>query len=54
MARKTTAATDDHPHESAMDYAEHERTFAGFMTFLKWSVISIAALIVILYFLIQP
>jgi hypothetical protein len=53
MARKTTAAaTADHGHESAMDYAEHERTYAGFMIFLKWSVISIAALLVILYFLI--
>ncbi|GLQ56863.1 aa3-type cytochrome c oxidase subunit IV [Devosia nitrariae] len=55
MATKTTAtATAEHPHESAMDYAEHERTFDGFMALLKWSTISIVALTVILYFLIQP
>jgi hypothetical protein len=54
MATKTTAATADHPHESAMDYAEHKRTFDGFMAMLKWSTISIVALMVILYFLIQP
>ena len=54
MATKTTAANADHPHESAMDYDEHKRTFDGFMAFLKWSAIGTVALMVILYFLIQP
>jgi hypothetical protein len=54
MATKTTAAPADHRQETAMDYAEHRRTFDGFMALLKWSTISIVALMVILYFLIQP
>lgn len=48
---------DPHPApvlESAMDYAEHEKTYAGFVTGVKWSVYITAALMVILYFLINP
>jgi hypothetical protein len=40
--------------ESAMDYAEHTKTYNGFIVGVKWSVISIAATLVILYFVIQP
>ena len=40
--------------ESAMDYAEHEKTYSGFVTGVKWSVYSLAAIMIILYFVIQP
>ncbi|WP_084587916.1 aa3-type cytochrome c oxidase subunit IV [Devosia riboflavina] len=40
--------------ESAMDYAEHEKTYNGFIAAVKWSVISLAALLVILFFVVQP
>jgi hypothetical protein len=40
--------------ESAMDYAEHEKTYNGFLVGVKWSVLSIAVLMIILYFVIQP
>lgn len=40
--------------ESAMDYAEHEKTYNGFITGVKWSVLSMAALMIILYFVIKP
>jgi hypothetical protein len=64
MAKTTTETTErdhyherDHGevvHESAMDYAEHEKSYAIFLGVLKWSTISIAVLVVILYFLVQP
>tara|TARA_R110002020_G_scaffold19053_38_gene66239 strand:- start:845 stop:1015 length:171 start_codon:yes stop_codon:yes gene_type:complete len=40
--------------ESPMDYAQHEATYEGFLTVTKWTVIVLAASMVILYFLIQP
>ncbi|SFV26923.1 aa3 type cytochrome c oxidase subunit IV [Devosia crocina] len=40
--------------ESGMDYAEHEKTYNGFLIGVKWSVIGTAALLIILYFVVQP
>lgn len=38
---------DDHkPGE--MDISEQEKTFAGFMTFTKWTVIAIIVLLILL------
>lgn len=31
-----------------MDYGEHERTFKHFVTFVMWSIIHIAAVLVLL------
>lgn len=31
-----TPAADGHPD---MDYAEHERTYAGFLVLVKWGII---------------
>ncbi len=50
----------NHPHdphpapvmESSMDYAQHEATYGGFLALLKFSIISIAILVVGLYFAI--
>lgn len=40
--------------ESAMDYVEHEKTYTGFITGVKWSVYSLAVIMIILFFLIRP
>ena len=40
--------------ESAMDYSEHEKTYTGFITGVKWSVLATAVLMIILYFVVQP
>ena len=37
------AVLDGHPD---MDYAEHERTYAGFVTMTKWGVIFLVLLLV--------
>ncbi|WP_137153118.1 aa3-type cytochrome c oxidase subunit IV [Devosia sp. FKR38] len=40
--------------ESPMDYAQHEATYNGFLTAVKWSILALAASAVVLYFLIKP
>ena len=37
----------DHP---AMDYKEHERTYAGFLVFTKWSCIFLVILLALMAF----
>lgn len=52
MAKKQA---EPHPApvlESAMDYAEHEKTYNGFVRGVKWSIYATAALMIVLYFLI--
>ncbi|MDB5528320.1 MAG: hypothetical protein JWR51_1423 [Devosia sp.] len=39
-------------NESAMDYAEHQRTYDGFVSLVKYGVLSLAILVVGLYFAI--
>ena len=35
------------------DYAEHERTYRGFVGFVKWGIISIVILLILMaYFLV--
>jgi hypothetical protein len=53
MAKKT-AVTEPAIHESANDYAEHEKSYRLFLAVLKWSVISTVVLMVFLYFIIAP
>lgn len=38
--------------ESAMDYAQHQATYDGFVATVKWAVLIMAVSLVILYFLI--
>lgn len=40
------ASHDGHP---AMDYAEHERTYAAFTAFTKWGTIAVASIVVLMY-----
>ena len=40
---------DDVPmNPEYMDYAEHERTFRGFMFVTKWGVVAVAIIVIIL------
>lgn len=52
MAKKTAEPHPAPVMESGMDYAEHEKTYNGFVIGVKWSVYAIAATLVILYFLV--
>ena len=38
--------------ESAMDYAQHQQTYDGFVSLVKYGILSIAILVVGLYFAI--
>lgn len=53
MAHKDIIETTD-PAVNAMDYAAHEQTYSGFLTAAKWTVITMAVLMVLLYFWINP
>jgi hypothetical protein len=39
-------ASHDHATGSAMDYAEHERTYDTFLGLVKWGTIFVVALLV--------
>lgn len=41
-------ANHDHTAESAMDYAEHERTYAMFLGLVKWGSIFVVGLLVVM------
>jgi len=52
MAKKpAAAATQELP--PAMDYAQHEATYAGFITFVKWSIVALAFVALSLYAFIE-
>jgi len=53
MATKT-AVTETETHESPMDFAEHQKSYQLFLSAVKWSIISTAVLLVLLYFIVQP
>lgn len=52
MARKPAAAAVE-TLPPAMDYAQHEGTYAGFLVFLKWTIVSLAFVVLSLYAFIQ-
>jgi hypothetical protein len=48
---------DPHPapvEESFMDYAQHEKTYNGFVQGVKWGTYGVVALLIVLYFVINP
>ena len=52
MAKKPAAAhADELP--PAMDYAMHEATYRGFITFGKWAIVSLALTVLSLYAFIE-
>jgi hypothetical protein len=54
MATNRPAHHSEPVLESAMDYAEHQKTYNGFITGVKWSIYTTAAVMIILYFVVQP
>ena len=54
MAKKTAEPHPPTVAESAMDYAQHEKTYSGFVQAVKWSIYATAVLMIILYFVINP
>ena len=45
------AVNDDVPmNPEYMDYAEHERTYAGFTFVTKWGVVAVAVLLILMAF----
>jgi hypothetical protein len=54
MAKKPAAAAvhaDELP--PAMDYAMHEGTYRGFISFVKWGIVSSALIVLALYAFIE-
>lgn len=52
MAEQQVATFSNKPvtaKQKELDFTEHKRTYDGFMRLSKWSVIAVAALLVILY-----
>jgi hypothetical protein len=47
MAHHDHTSSEGHP---AMDYAEHERTYAGFVNLFKWGTISCVVLLSLMAF----
>jgi Bacterial aa3 type cytochrome c oxidase subunit IV len=46
MAKAAKHEDHGNAHANAMDYSEHERTYAGFLWLTKWSVIFLLALLI--------
>lgn len=53
MAKKPAAAAATHELPPAMDYAQHEATYAGFITFVKWGIVSMVFVVLALYAFIE-
>lgn len=57
MAKKpaaTTAAAASHDElPPAMDYAQHEATYNGFVEFVKWSIVALIFVVLALYAFIE-
>jgi len=53
MAKKPVTAGAELTDIPAMDYAEHERTYKGFVELLKLCILGAAILMVGLYFVVQ-
>lgn len=51
MAKKPAAATHELP--PAMDYNQHEATYAGFITLVKWSIVALVFIVLSLYAFIE-
>ena len=52
MARKPAAAhADELP--PAMDYAQHEATYYGFLNFVKWTIVALVLVALSLYAFIE-
>ena len=56
-AKNSEAHAHLHPplqEESAMDYDQHQATYSRFVSMVKWTVIVLAVVMVLLYFVVRP
>lgn len=53
MAKKPAAAAHAEELPPAMDYAMHEATYTGFITFVKWGIVSSVLIVLSLYAFIE-
>ena len=53
MAKKPAAKAAAEELPPAMDYAQHDATYAGFIQMVKWGIISAAVVILALYAFIE-
>jgi len=53
MAKKPAAAAHVEELPPAMDYAQHEATYRGFLAFVKWGIVNIAFIVLALYAFIE-
>ena len=53
MARKPAAAAHADELPPAMDYTQHEATYFGFLTFVKWSIVALVFVVLSLYAFIE-
>lgn len=56
MAKKPASAPAAHDIEEippAMDYAQHNATYEGFLSMVKWGIISVLIIVVALYLFIE-
>ncbi len=49
----TPAPADNHDDIPAMDYAQHEGTYRGFLTFVKLCIVNLAFVVLSLYAFIE-
>lgn len=47
-------SVDTSEGHSAMDYNEHQRTYAAFLKFTKWSIIALVILLAGMYYFLVP
>jgi hypothetical protein len=53
MAKKPAAKAADEELPPAMDYAQHEATYAGFIKMTKWGIAATAVVLLSLYAFIE-
>jgi len=53
MAKKPAPVVETPAQHPAMDYAQHEATYAGFITFVKWSIVALVFVALSLYAFIE-
>jgi len=48
MAQHQTVEAYAHDHITPMDYAEHERTYRGFLALAKWGTVAVTVVLVLM------
>ncbi len=53
MAKKPAVAAHADELPPAMDYAQHEATYGGFISLVKWSIVALVFVVLALYAFIE-